>query len=74
MKISNIVVALVIVFAVACTGKKTANEHGHEHDTEEHAHDDHQQQEEFTVNEDSVEVVTDSTTHTHEDGSSHHNQ
>ena len=39
-----------------------------------HAHDDHQQQEEFTVNEDSVEVVTDSTAHTHEDGSSHHNQ
>jgi hypothetical protein len=76
MKISNIVIALVTLFAVACTDEKTANEHGHAHGTEEHGHDhddDHHEQEEFTVNEDSVEVMTDSTTHAHDDSSLHHN-
>lgn len=40
MKISNILIALSIVFAVACS-KKAENDHGHEHGTEaqEHAHD-----------------------------------
>lgn len=83
MKISNLVIALVILFAVACTGEKTSNEHGHAHGTEEHEHgtevhghdhdDHHHEQEEFTVNDDSVEVMTDSTTHSHEDSSLHHN-
>jgi len=73
MKISNLVITLVLLFAVACTGEKTANEHGHGTEGHAHDHDDHHQQEEFTVTEDSVEVMTDSTTHAHEDSSLHHN-
>jgi len=38
MKISNILIALTFVFAVACNGKKANEEHGHSHDTESPAH------------------------------------
>jgi hypothetical protein len=85
MKISNILIALTIVFAVACSGKKSENDHGHEHGTEAHdhapdanaedhghEHDAHPEQEEFTIQGDSIQVTTDTTHHTHEDGSTHH--
>lgn len=86
MKISNILIALIIVFAAACSGKRSESDHGHEHGAEAHEHDgsedEHEhghahdtlhEQEEFTIVGDSAEVVTDSTHHTHEDGSAHHN-
>ena len=38
MKISNILIALTFVFAVACTVKKTGEDHGHSHETESQAH------------------------------------
>jgi ABC-type nickel/cobalt efflux system permease component RcnA len=77
MKTRYIIFALLILFTISCTSKSTQEEHGHEHDTEEahghehdeesdHEHEDeeHLEQEEFTVGEDS--------THTHDDGSEHH--
>ncbi|MEO9477898.1 MAG: hypothetical protein ABJG41_20310 [Cyclobacteriaceae bacterium] len=80
MKISNILIATLIIFSAACG---TKSDHGHEHSTEAHDHphdsetnahdhEDHIEQEEFTVDGDSIEVMTDSTAHTHDDGSSHH--
>ncbi|MCG8307521.1 MAG: hypothetical protein MI975_09025 [Cytophagales bacterium] len=38
MKISNILIAFVILFFVACSGKRPENNHGHEHGTEAHRH------------------------------------
>jgi hypothetical protein len=86
MRISNIVVALVMVFMLACTGKKTADDQGHNHNTESHdhshesgadehthVHDNYHSQEEFTVDGDSTRIVPDSTHHIHEDGSIHPN-
>lgn len=87
MKILNILIALTMLFTVACSNKKSARDHGHEHGTEEHDHvhdegaeghghdhdeSDHHEQEEFTVSGDSTKIDADST-HTHEDGSTHHN-
>lgn len=51
MKISNILIAFIILFSAACA---TKSEHGHEHGTEDsgHSHDDdgnHVEQEEFTT-------------------------
>ena len=37
MKISNILIALVFVFTLACTGKPSG-EHGHEHGSDTHEH------------------------------------
>lgn len=88
MKISNILIVLTFVFAIACSGKKsdgehvhshdkTAEDHGHSHHEGEHghshAHDEHHKQEEFTISGDSVKAVPDSTHHTNEDASTHHN-
>jgi hypothetical protein len=61
MKISNILIALIILFTLACTTKNAGNEHGHEHSTEDsdHSHDDdsnHEEQEEFTTGGDSTKV------------------
>ncbi|MDN5215086.1 hypothetical protein QQ020_23595 [Fulvivirgaceae bacterium BMA12] len=39
MKISNILIALTLVFTIACSGKKPDGEHGHSPDTEAHTHD-----------------------------------
>ncbi|MCG8322963.1 MAG: hypothetical protein MI921_25910 [Cytophagales bacterium] len=74
-----------MLFTVACSNKKSARDHGHEHGTEEHDHvhdkgaeghghdeSDHHEQEEFTVSGDSTKIDADST-HSHEDGSTHHN-
>lgn len=77
MKISNILIALIILFSVACTSKNVKNEHGHEHETEDsvHSHDDdgnHVDQEEFTIEDKSIQEENDSTHHIHEDGSEHH--
>ncbi|MDH5474945.1 MAG: hypothetical protein OEX22_04580 [Cyclobacteriaceae bacterium] len=79
MKISNILIAFIILFSVSCI---TKNEHGHDHGTESHDHhneedsmDHHHEQnkqEEFTIEEDSIQIENDSTYHTHEDGSKHH--
>ena len=38
MKISNILIALTFVFAMACSGKKSNEKQGHAHDTESPAH------------------------------------
>ena len=46
-----------------------AGEEGHSHD---HDEDDHHEQEEFTMDGNAVEEVTDSAHHTHEEGSGHH--
>lgn len=55
----------------------TAEGHGHSHDdgdnSHSHPHDAHHEQEAFTISGDSSNVVSDSTHHTHEDGSTHHN-
>ena len=69
MKLSTLLIALTVVFTIACSGKKASSDHGHEHKTEEahgHTHEDegHHEQEEFIIEEDS--------THTHDDGSEHH--
>lgn len=97
MKISTILIAFSLMFAISCTNKKSESEHGHSHDTASHAHpqegadanhghehagdetseghqhDTHHEQEEFTVSRDSTKTENDSTQHTHEDGSLHHN-
>ena len=38
MKISNILIALTFVFAMACSGKKSNEKQGHSHDTESNTH------------------------------------
>jgi hypothetical protein len=63
MKLSNILLALGLLFFAAC-GSKTAEEHGHEHGPDaDHAHSpdghsheggDHTEQEEFTFTSDST--------------------
>jgi len=79
MKISTILIALTLLFALACGNKKT-DDHGHEHGTDSHEHmeDGHSHgdgdhthettpQEEFTVDDSTAKG-----THTHEDGATHH--
>ncbi|MFT4738694.1 MAG: hypothetical protein ACI8QD_001778 [Cyclobacteriaceae bacterium] len=67
MKISNILIAFLILFSVACDSK---SENGHEHGTAEgeHTHNqdaNHEEQEEFKVSEtDSTVQASDSTTET----------
>lgn len=61
MKISNILFAFLILFSAACGSN---SEHGHEHGTEEgkHSHDqetNHDEQEEFKVNENASIVASD---------------
>lgn len=93
MKKSNILIGLLLVFAMACTNSQSGQEHVHEGDTHTHSHDgsegdhghshadgeyghehpEHKEQEEFTITGDSIETVTDSTHHVHEDGSVHPN-
>lgn len=78
MKTSKILIASTLILALSC-GKKSTEEHGHEHgsDTHEHVEEGHShedgdhshdttQQEEFTV-----EDSTSTGTHSHEDGESH---
>ena len=91
MKNFKMLIVLLVLFALACTGNNSQADHGHEHgpDTHEHANDDghshehgeadhshehgdHHEQQEFTVEADSVKIQNDST-HTHEDGTTHHN-
>ena len=89
MKILNILIALTMLFTVACSNKKSEPDHGHGHGhgTEEHGHShdedaeghghghdesNHHEQEEFTVSGDSTKIDS-GPTHTHEDGSTHHN-
>mgnify|MGYP006432747409 CR=1 FL=1 len=78
-KVSLFIVALGFTFG--CNSGETQNDHGHEHGSETHMHeeehghahengDQHHEQEEFTVPADSTKLKSDST-HVHEDGSEH---
>lgn len=63
MKMSNLLIVFIILFSLACTSKSAMNEHDHEHGTEHtgHSHDDdsnHDEQEEFTTDEDSMNVMS----------------
>ena len=73
MKISNIIIASMIVLSASCSGSES-NDHGHNHDNEEHNHGDgeHHHQEEFTISIDSIDVGEPSLP-ANEDGSEHHN-
>lgn len=83
MKLTNIFIALIALFSVACSSHSNDEDHGHPHSTEEHGHphdedadhshesEDHHDQEEFTIENDSSRVEKDSTMHTHEDGTQH---
>lgn len=70
MKTSKILIASTLVLALAC-GKKSSEEHGHEHGPDSHEHVEEGQaheatpQEEFTLEEDTTH------THTHENGETH---
>lgn len=78
MKIRNLVLATLILFTISCTSKSSKEEHGHEHATEEahgHEHDEesaHNHEDEAQPEQEEFMVSEDSTTHTHEDGSEHH--
>lgn len=70
MKTSKILIASTLVLAMAC-GKKTTEDHGHEHGPNgEHIEAEHAQeatpQEEFKVEEGDTTA-----THTHENGETH---
>lgn len=71
MKTSKILIASTLVLALSC-GKKTTEDHGHEHgpDSHEHVEETHSHdstsQEEFTVQD-----STATGTHTHENGEKH---
>lgn len=83
MKLSQLFIAFIALFAVACTSNNEEN-HGHPHPAEEHGHPhdedadhsheggEHHDQEEFIIENDTSRVKKDSATHTHEDGTEHH--
>jgi hypothetical protein len=63
MKISNIILAIGLLFFTSCGGKTATEEHGHEHGPDaDHAHGadgqheagDNTEQEEFTISSDST--------------------
>jgi len=78
MKISNIIIAFILVLFASCSGNQS-NEHGHEHPSKEHGHDhaegeDHDhglEQEEFIISNDSAKVE-ESSQHTHDHESDDH--
>ncbi|NJY62529.1 hypothetical protein HC174_07120 [Salinimicrobium sp. CDJ15-81-2] len=82
MNFRNLFFAAILVFSFSAC-RETANEdHGHEHEegAEMHAHDedgghmdeDHMEQEEFTVGEDSLDMFhEEEESHTHDDGTEH---
>lgn len=76
MKISKIIFAITIAstFLVAScrdTKDQPTDDHGHEHEADgSHMQDETIEQEEFHVEEDSMEIKTES--HKHDDGAEHH--
>lgn len=81
MNIRNLFFAAILIFSFSAC-RETANEdHGHEHEegAEMHAHDedgghmdeDHMEQEEFMIDDDSPNMHEDGGEHTHEDGTEH---
>lgn len=79
MKISNILIALIMLISVACSSNNSNDEHGHEHDTEDngHSHDDdnnHNEQEEFILNEDSAATKSEKIRNEQESVDSYDNQ
>ena len=79
MKISKIIftIAILSIFTIiSCKDTKsnsaTTEEHGHEHDADgNHISDEKVEQEEFSVNRDSLKTKEE--THTHDSGSEHNN-
>ena len=81
MKISRSIFAIIIAFTflmASCRDtpskkEESIEEHGHEHDSERNHMDDGPiEQEEFQVGKDSMEMKKESGTHSHDDGSEHH--
>lgn len=82
MNIRNLFFLAILIFSFSACRETANDDHGHEHEdgTEAHAHDksgahmneDHMEQEEFRVGEDSLHVQDASDTHTHGDGTEHH--
>jgi hypothetical protein len=78
MKISKLIFAIATISIFTLTScrdttskSETSEEHGHEHDADgNHMNDEKVEQEEFTVNKDSLQTKEE--THTHDDGSEHH--
>ncbi|NEW79578.1 MAG: hypothetical protein GZ086_09175 [Gelidibacter sp.] len=77
MKISKLLFAIAIVSIFTMTSCKdtksnseTTEEHGHEHDADgNHMNDETVEQEEFTVEKDSLQIKEES--HTHDSGHNH---
>jgi hypothetical protein len=82
MNFKNIIFSSLLLLSFSC--RETASEdHGHEHGTEDgerahdeeaehaHPHEDHTEQEEFTVGKDSIDHEEDAGHHSHEDGRKH---
>ncbi|GMQ28079.1 hypothetical protein [Algoriphagus confluentis] len=70
MKISRILIASTLVLALAC-GKKSTEEHGHEHGPNGEHVEEGQTQEATPQEEFKVEEADTTATHTHEDGETH---
>jgi hypothetical protein len=78
MKTLNVIIALTLITFFSCTSN---SDHGHDHDSEEHGHTheddshhhDHVEQEEFTIEQDTVQEGQPEEHHTHEDDTEHHN-
>ncbi|RMA64772.1 hypothetical protein BXY75_1653 [Ulvibacter antarcticus] len=77
MKISKIILAIAITSTLmisSCrdTKKEATDDHGHEHNADgTHMNEEKVEQEEFQVETDSMEMKKE--THTHDNGSEHHN-
>ncbi len=75
MKISKVILAIAVAstFLTSCRDTETTEEHGHEHDVDgTHMDAEHMEQEEFTVDSTSLEMKKESDSHSHDDGSEHH--
>jgi hypothetical protein len=80
MKISKLIFALFITSSFLITScedtnsnSETSEEHGHEHDADgNHMNEEHVEQEDFMVDSTSNEMKNETDTHSHDDGSEHH--
>ncbi|WP_029036159.1 hypothetical protein [Salinimicrobium xinjiangense] len=81
MNLKNLFFAAILILSFSACRETVNDDHGHEHeDGTEHAHDengahmseDHMEQEEFEVGEDTLHMHEESNTHTHDDGNEHH--
>lgn len=83
MKITKMLIAFSLFFALSCSGNNAqeAQEHTHEGSEAAHSHDDgsHTHDNEVPASQEEISVAGDTTTvkaaeqHTHEDGSTHQN-